>query len=306
MKRITLAFILTLAVATGTYACDVCGCSLGGSYFGVLPLFNKNFVGLRWSQARFYAAMDHRTEGLPAEYSHDTYSKVELLGRFYVNSRLQLFVFVPYIYNDMNGTEQVVSAHGPGDVTLMANYMLVNTANDKTRQVVHSWLAGGGLKLPTGKFSLEDRGKLVNPNFQMGTGSLDFLLSTMYTVRYKKTGITTEAGYKINTRNSNDYLFGNQFHVSSQLFYWEKFGSVSLLPSAGVYYEQAAVHRDEDIIQVNTGGSGLLFSAGLQTSFKGFTAGVDYKHPLSQNYNSDEIADIRGKDRWTLSLAYNF
>jgi hypothetical protein len=31
-----------------------------------------------------------------------------------------------------------------------------------------------------------------------------------------------------------------------------------------------------------------------------------YKHPLSQSYNSDEVADIQGKDRWTLSLAYNF
>jgi hypothetical protein len=306
MKRITLAFTLIVITFTGTYACDVCGCSLGGSYFGVLPLFNKNFVGLRWSQAKFYAHMDHYNEGLPAEYSHDTYSKVELLGRFYINQRLQIFAFIPYIYNDMNGSEQVVSAHGLGDVTLMANYMLVNTANDKTREVVHSWLVGGGLKLPTGKFSLEDRGKLVNPNFQMGTGSVDFLVASMYTVRYKKTGITTEAGYKINTRNANDYLFGNQFHVSSQLFYWQNLGTVSLLPSAGVYYEQAAVHRDEDIIQVNTGGSGLLLTAGLQTSFKGFTAGIDYKHPLAQSYNSDDIADIQGKDRWTLSLAFNF
>jgi hypothetical protein len=306
MKRIVFVLLLIAFVNEGVYACDVCGCSLGGNYFGVLPLFNKNFVGLRWSQAKFNAYMDHRSEGLPPEYSHDTYSRVELLGRFYVSPRLQVFAFIPYIYNNMNGTEQVVSASGLGDVTFMANYAVINTAQDKTRNVIHSWLVGGGLKLPTGKFSLADRGKLVNPNFQMGTGSLDFLITSMYTVRYKKAGITTEAGYKLNTRNSNDYLFGNQFHASSQLFYWQNLGGVTLLPSAGLYYEQAAVHHDAEIIQVNTGGSGLLLSAGLQASLKGFTAGVDYKHPLSQKYNSDDIADIQGGDRWTLSIAYNF
>ena len=305
MKKISLIFLLIVVLLQPTLGCDVCGCSLGGNYFGILPQFNKNFVGLRWSQAKFHSYI-YGGAVLPAQYSNDTYNKVELWGRYYVNEKLQVFGFIPYIHNDMNGSDQVVSAHGLGDVTLMANYLIINTGGDRTRLFKHSLMAGGGIKLPTGDFNLEDKGKIINRNFQMGTGSVDFLISAVYTVRYGKLGMNVESGYKLNTRNSHDYLFGNQFHLSSQLFYWEKIKSFSLLPNAGVYYETADHHRDGEIIQANTGGSSFLLTAGLETYYKVITVGLNYKHPLMQQYNSDETADITSKDRWMISLTYNF
>ena len=306
MKIKFIIILITIILPLRTYACDACGCSLGGNYFGILPLYNKNFVGLRWSQAKFYAYMDHHSEYLPPEYSNDTYRKVELWGRFYINKRFQVFSFIPYAFNTMDGNEQKVSINGLGDMTAMANYLLFNTGEDETRKFKHTLLAGGGLKLPTGKFDTEDKGKLVNRNFQIGTGSLDFLLTSVYTIRYQRVGANIEAGYKINTRNSNQYHFGNQFNISSLFFYWQKVKSISFLPNAGVYYEQAAKHKDRGIIQANTGGSALFATAGLETYFKSFTVGLNYKHAMSQNYNSDNIADIKSKDRWMISLTYNF
>lgn len=305
MKKVFFISLALLA-AHGTMACDVCGCSLGGSYFGILPQFNKNFVGLRWSQARFHAYMNHQSDYLKPETSNDTYQKLELWGRYYVNKRIQLFAFIPYSFNSMKGTEQVVSSHGLGDITLIGNYLLLNTGEDKTKKFKHTWMAGAGVKLPTGDSNLEDKGVLVNPNFQLGTGSLDFLLSTVYTLRYQKAGLSVESGYKINTRNRNDYVFGNQFHASSQLFYWQNAGMFAFLPNAGVYFEQAAKHRDGTILQANTGGSSVQLMAGLETYVKGFTVGFTYKHPVNQHYNSDNIADITAKDSWSLSLTYNF
>ncbi|TXI71256.1 MAG: hypothetical protein E6Q41_00520, partial [Cyclobacteriaceae bacterium] len=84
MKKVFFISLVLLA-AHVTMACDVCGCSLGGSYFGILPQFNKNFVGLRWSQARFHAYMNHQSGYLSEETSNDTYRKLELWGRYYVN-----------------------------------------------------------------------------------------------------------------------------------------------------------------------------------------------------------------------------
>lgn len=305
MKKV---FFISLALLAAhvTMACDVCGCSLGGSYFGILPQFNKNFVGLRWSQARFHAYMNHQSDYLKPETSNDTYQKLELWGRYYVNKRIQLFAFIPYSFNSMKGTEQVVSSQGLGDITLIGNYLLLNTGEDKTKKFKHTWMAGAGVKLPTGDSNLEDKGVLVNPNFQLGTGSLDFLLSTVYTLRYQKAGLSVESGYKINTRNRNDYVFGNQFHASSQIFYWQNAGLFAFLPNAGVYFEQAAKHRDGTILQANTGGSSVQLTAGLETYVKGFTVGFTYKHPVNQHYNSDNIADITAKDSWSLSLTYNF
>lgn len=296
--------LLANSLTTGAVACDVCGCSLGGNYFGILPLYNKNFLGFRWSQARFHSYIA-ASQYLDAQESDDTYSKMELWGRYYLTKRIQLFAFIPYIYNDMNGTDQVVAASGLGDINILTNYVLLNNGESKS-DFKHTLIAGGGVKLPTGKFNQEDKGKIINRNFQMGTGSLDFNLNAVYTVRYKKAGVNLEIGYKINTRNRDDYLFGNQYRASAQLFFWEKIGSFALLPHAGVNYEQAAMHRDGDIIQVNTGGTAWLASGGIDIYVKQVTVGLNYQNPVSQSYNSDTSTVITSRARLTASLTFNF
>lgn len=286
-------------------ACDVCGCSLGGSYYGILPQFGKNFIGLRWSQAKFHAHMNHGAV-LGEEHSNDAYRKLELWGRYYINDKIQVFAFVPYSYNDMNGTEQKIKTHGLGDVSILANYLILNTGEDKTKKFKHTLMAGVGVKVPTGKYDLEDKGLIVNRNFQLGTGSVDFIVSGVYTIRYQKVGINSEAGYKINTRNNHEYLFGNQFHASGKLFYWQNINALSVLPNVGVYYERAAQHRDGEIIQANTGGNAVLLSAGMEMYYRQFSVGFTFQKPVSQKYNSDEIAEITSKDRMNVSLTYSF
>jgi hypothetical protein len=206
----------------------------------------------------------------------------------------------------MAGTEQNVSANGLADISVAVNYLLLNTGEDSSRMFKHTLSAGLGVKLPTGKNDLQDKGDFVNPNFQMGTGSTDFLLSTIYTARYGKIGSNLEMGYKFNTRNTNDYLFGNQFHGSYRFFYWQSIKSFTFLPNVGVYYEQADNHKDGNIIQTNTGGDAWFASAGLETYISQFTFGFNYQHPFVQNYNSDDIAVIQGKDRFTVTLTFNF
>ncbi len=300
-----IATLILIAIASaGATACDVCGCSLGGNYFGILPLYNKNFVGLRWSQASFHSYIAP-TQTLDAQTSDDTYSKMELWSRYYLSKRIQLFAFIPYVYNDMNGTDQKVQADGLGDISVMGNYAIVDTGSEN-KDFKHLLMVGGGVKLPTGHFSLTDKGKIINRNFQMGTGSVDFNLNAVYTVRYKKTGINFETGYKINTRNSSGYLFGNQYRASAQAFFWQKFGPVSILPHAGMNYEQAATHMDGDIIQVNTGGTALLGSGGMDFYVSRFTVGVNYQKPVTQHYNSDVTAQITSNARWTASFTFNF
>jgi len=304
MKKIIVLSILLVAVIQHGVACDICGCSLGGNYFGILPLYNKNFIGLRWSQAKFHSYMAP-TQNMSSQHSNDTYNKMEVWGRFYVAKRVQVFAFIPYVYNDMNGSDQNVSAHGLGDINVMTNFVVVNTSDNKS-DFKHMLIGGGGMKLPTGKFSMTDKGKIINRNFQVGTGSLDFNLNVVYTLRYKKTGINVESGYKINTRNRDEYLFGNQYRASAQLFFWHKAGLFSFLPHGGINYEQAARHRNGEIIQVNTGGSAWLGSGGIDVYIGRVTVGVNYQKPISQHYNSDESADITSKARWTSSVTFNF
>ncbi len=306
MKKILLTLAMIAIFVQNSAACDACGCALGGNYFGILPQFGKNFVGLRWSQAKFYAYMNHQSEYLPAESSNDTYTKLEVWGRYYVNKRIQLFAFLPYSFNNMEGTHQTIRANGLSDITIAANYLLVNTGEDLSKKFRQTLSVGTGVKLPTGEYDLHDKGTLVNQNFQMGTGSIDFSFSSIYTLRYNKFGSNVEAAYKVNTRNKNDYYFGNQFYAAYQFFYLQKVKSIAVLPNLGLHYEQAQQHKEGNVIKSNTGGNALLATAGLETYFSNFSVGMNYKHPVSQHYNSDSVADIESKDRILVSFTYNF
>lgn len=51
MKNIIFLLVFW-AFAADVFACDVCGCSVGGPYFGILPQYHRNVVGLRWYDSR--------------------------------------------------------------------------------------------------------------------------------------------------------------------------------------------------------------------------------------------------------------
>lgn len=55
MRTLFLTVAL-LAFGSVASACDVCGCSIGGNYFGILPQFHRHFVGIRYSEQSFRSA----------------------------------------------------------------------------------------------------------------------------------------------------------------------------------------------------------------------------------------------------------
>jgi hypothetical protein len=308
MKKIIFILSFLLVISENTRACDACGCSLGANYFGILPQFNKNFAGVRYSQSRFNAHMHHEGSTLPDEYSTDTFIRAELWGRFYLSPKIQLFAFVPYHYNTMEGNEQNAVVSGLGDITTSAQFLLLNTGEDLQSRFRHTLRAGAGVKLPTGKFDEEDGGILLTPNFQRGTGSVDFIVNGLYTARLNKVGMNTEVGYKINTRNKEDYRFGNQFNSAVSFFYWQNFkkAKVSLLPNAGVYFEQAAKHQDGETKKPNTGGHATFFSYGIETYIGPLALGINVKTPLHEELNTETGVDLQAGDRLNMHVTLNF
>jgi hypothetical protein len=140
----------------------------------------------------------------------------------------------------------------------------------------------------------------------LGTGSFDFLLSTIYTLRRNKAGFNVESTYKINTSNKEDYRFGNQFNVSGNFFYWFETPAITVLPFLGAYYENAARHTDDEVTQINTGGTALFASLGTQVYYRNFTLGLTFQQPLRQDYYSEESVEITSKGRFMTTLIYNF
>ena len=152
-------------------------------------------------------------------YSYETFQTAELWARFYPTKKIQAFVFVPFNFNERIEGTSINTLKGLGDIVISANYNLINTYDSVDHFLKHNLLIGGGLKLPTGEFQAIENGLTVNQNFQLGTGSLDFLFNLIYTVRRKNIGLNTELSYSLNTTNKDEYKFGNAMRTGLTAFY---------------------------------------------------------------------------------------
>ncbi|AMM52595.1 hypothetical protein TH61_17345 [Rufibacter sp. DG15C] len=252
MKKILLLSLFLFTFSFSSYACDG-GCTMGGNYLGILPQFHKNFVGTRFT-TRSYTIQTmhtHEHDGVPMTHQdiiEEVYSTAEVWGRYVPMKDVQVLAFVPYAFNEERSSRGTTKYSGLGDITLLVNYSLFNTGDSARHAFKHSLQLGGGVKLPTGTHSLHRSEESYSTSLQPGTGSTDFLVNVIYTVRYGKMGLNNDFTYRFNSENSDGYSFGDRFSGSSNLFYWYKLENVlTLLPSAGLYYEHALADKFSDL-----------------------------------------------------------
>ncbi len=286
MKKIL--YIMLLISSLSASACDLCGCANGSSFVGLLPRSGSQFVGLRYRLRNFDSHLNSQLLK-----TQEDYQTLEVWGRFYPIKNLQVMVFIPYNDNQQtllySGTKERKS--GLGDATILAHYNVLNTFLDSTNTsgIYHNLMIGGGLKLPTGKFEYGYGGEAVNPNFQLGTGSADFLLSAIHTVRYKKLGLNTEVGGRISTKSNEHYKFGNRLSASLTAFYAKSFGHLSIMPNIGSTIDYGFKDHKEGVLNSQTGGYTLLGSLGVQAYYKAFSVGFTFYEPLAQNLGGGEL-----------------
>ena len=290
-----------LIISLTTQACEFCGCGVGNFYLGILPQFHKQFVGVR------YQALNYNSHvGLhPSLATSEHFQTAEAWARFYPTSRLQLLTLVPYHFNKQTTTSGQVHLEGVGDIPILINYNLYNTIKiDPLIPFKHSIWLGGGIKLPTGKFDfIESSSAGANQNFQLGTGSIDFIVSGIYTLRYDKWGINADVTYKINTYNSNAYKFGNKLNGSISVIFVQQVKKVGIMPNVGVYTEQSARNTSGDAAITDSGGSANFFSMGIETYWKKISVGFNYRKPWNQNLSNGKIEAL---DRMMLHASYLF
>ena len=303
MIKLRYIFALVCVVgATTTRACDVCGCANSGSYFGLLPQSHKSLVGLRYQRLDFVTHPDSKV--LRTE---EHFNVTELYTRFFPMKRVQVMAFLPYRIDRQVTTADVKKQNGIGDVTVLANYNLLNTLMDTESKsdFSHTLMVGGGVKVPTGKFKFDENNVLqvANANFQLGTGSTDFILNAFYTVNKDQWGLATNVSRKFNTTNSQGYRFGNQLFGTADLYRSFKMGAIILTPSVGVYAEKASHGVENGVTLKETGGSLVNAAAGITLFSNRWTLGVNGQKPLSQKSSSGHVV---AKERILVQLGFLF
>lgn len=277
--------IIALLFSYSSLACEICGCSINGYHYGILPQFKKNLIGVKYGYRSYQSQhLISETLHILGNRSTEYYNSAEIWGRYYVNKRLQLFAFVPFNHFRQHESGVSTTAKGIGDITLAASYMVYNTAARKDKTFKQTLLAGGGVKVPTGKFDKSKSGQELNPSINTGSGSVDYLANLIYNCRYKRAGLNLDANYRVNSANGKDFRFGNRFTSAARFFYWQDVGKkITLLPNSGIMYEHAEKDRHQQELQKFSGGNIQFFTAGLEVYSGILNVGVTYNHPLSQN-----------------------
>jgi hypothetical protein len=277
--------------------CDACGCSASGGSMGFASMLNTNFIGIRYFNQSYKS-----TDGLYSNslWYDETYNTVQIWARIPVVKNIQVSVLAPYHFHSRETATGNQNISGIGDITVLGTYQLYQTQKDSA-VFVHSWQIGAGVKAPTGKFNESNAGN-VNPSYQVGTGSWDYLLATEYVVKRKKIGLNTMLNYVIKTQNQKYYRFGNQFNYAGTLFYLHETGKFSFAPQLGVAGEIYDDNEQYKQIVRGTAGSILFGKVGFEVGRDKFSFGANAMLPINQNLTDGKV---EANYRWSVNLNYS-
>ena len=281
-KYILLALLFFCFVSS--FACDICGCGVGNYYIGLLPQFSKSFLGLRYQISSFSTNI----KGNASQYSKDLFETVEVWGGLNIGKRWQVLAMLPVNIISQVSDDGTFNRKGLGDIAVMASYKIFNniSATAGKKLIVQSVWIGGGIKLATGKFkinqSIPDLAALANT--QVGSGSTDFMINATYAININRFGLSTSGQYKINTTNPDKYYFGNKLSASSIGYYTFTAGKTTIAPNLGLMYAQNNVNRFLAVKVAGTNGYLLSTTAGVEVNFSKIAVGFNAQLPLSQNF----------------------
>ena len=294
-------------LSASAFACDICGCGVGSSYLGLLPEFSRHAFGFRY---RYNSLLSHVGAGGTTTYltSREYYRTLELWTGWNIGKRFRVMASVPYGFNERIGQTASGTKNGLGDITLTGYYRLFDTRgrHPSGKGFVQTIWIGGGIKLPTGKYDAADKASMsTNTNlFQLGTGSVDYILAATYDGRFKQTGMNLSANYKINGINRHDYSYGNKFSASTQVYrVFNLPGEIKIAPNIGMMYENSAKDIDNKLSVDMSGGYLLMGTLGAELSWKKVSVGANWQTPFSQDL---AMGMAKAKNRGMVHIALAF
>lgn len=277
--------------------CDACGCSASGGSMGFASMLNSNFVGIRYFNQHYKSS-----DGLYSNsaWYNESFNTVQVWARIPVYKNFQISALVPYHFHNRETATGNQDIKGLGDITVLGMYRLYQTHKDSTF-LVHTLQVGGGIKAPTGKFDQANAGN-VNPSFQVGTGSWDYLLATEYIIKRKKFGFSTILNYVFKTENEKKYHFGNQFNYSSTFFYLYEKNKFSLAPQLGFAGEVYGSNYQYSEIVRKSSGDIFFGKLGVEVGKNKFSMGANVMLPINQNLANNRV---EANYRWSVNLNYS-
>lgn len=189
--------------------CDVCSTSTSSTSIN-FDFNSRNYIGL-YTLYQNYKTYNGIFKNSKQFKEH--YRTLQLSGNYMISPRWNVTLSMPiHIHNRVLEDQSIKqNESGLGDISLQSTYQILKS--DSTQKTNWSLNFGGGIKTPTAKFENRD-GQGSNPNFNLGSGSWDYSLTTLFNIKGKQAGINTQLTYTFKSENKSSFKFGNQTDVS--------------------------------------------------------------------------------------------
>ncbi len=292
MKKIIVAVCLLGASFIQINACDICGCGVSNYNPFLFPHLSKNFFSISYLHRLYHTQSD---DGMPGK---EYYNSFLLSGQYNLSKNLQFIAFVPYQANKLENDNGVKNVNGLGDITILANYKLWNKSKNGNRQVI---TAGIGLKLPSGKYTTAKSNEIDDQNFQLGTGSVDYLLNASYRISFRKWMLNAVTSYKYNTHNKDGYRYGDVLTTGMTAVYHKDWSNFSVAPYVQVVNEAQMRDANVHALQDHSGGNILYAGGGIDVNTRKITIGANYQFATRQNLAAGQI---EVKPRLSIRLSF--
>jgi len=276
--------------------CDACGCSANGGSMGFSSMLNNNFIGIRYVN-QSYSTKEGVFNNSP--WIAENFNTTQVWARIPISDKVQITALVPFHFNNRELVSGKQSIQGLGDITVMGMYSVFETHSDSI-SVTHKLQLGGGIKAPTGKYNSANNGTL-NPSFQLGTGSWDYLLVSEYVIKKEKFGLNTAFSYTFKTENEKHYQFGNQFNYGSTLFYLLDLNKIKLVPQLGIAGEVYNSNQQFKQKVADTKGDVVFGKFGFEFGMEKFSLGANLMLPIHQNLTG---GNVDANYRFSVNLNY--
>lgn len=291
-------------LSTHLYSCDVCGCAGSSSFFGIIPQFQKNLIGVRYQFQQFSHPNTALNMNGESRVLNDRFQSTEVWGRFYLGKRWQMLVFVPYRFNTREETEQISTINGMGDVSTHFNYKLIDQSDSIGKKRKHLLLAGAGIKWPTGPYQQRNPQLTQWPlPFQTGNGAYAFNLHTFYVFRFNKWAFNNQLIATQTSSNELSYRMGNSLTYLATLSYWKDVKQSRFLPQLGLFAEWSDQDYSYRKPVDHTGAKAVSLHAGFEWFRKSIYANAMAQWNLYQDKSQSQPLN---RGRINLSLGYMF
>jgi hypothetical protein len=294
MKKLLLTLGFSAALLS-VQACDICGCGVGNYNPYLFPHLSKSYLSMSYIH-RYYRT--HSESGISG---NEYYNSLLLTAQFSIGKKFQVLGVLPYQVNQLVIDNETKKQSGAGDVSFLVNYRLLDKMSTGKRQ---SLLIGAGVKLPTGKYTTAKTEEIDDQNFQLGTGSIDYILSASYRITLAKWAFSAATSYKYNTQNKDDFRFGDVLTSGATAVYRIDRNKFSIAPYAQLTSEIQMKDAAAHVIQDHSGGNAFYTGAGIDVNTKKAAMGINYQLPVSQNMAEGQIT-VRPKLSAHLSFVLN-